>query len=282
MGTRQDIRALLKAFGITPRDTLGQHFLISEEIAEAIVGDAQLAVADTVLEIGAGYGALTKHLAPHARQVIAVELDEKLASIIRQYVGNAENVSVVRQDILRMLTADPAVLREPYHVVANLPYQITSRVVRELLHREHPPERATIMVQREVAERMCAPAGKRSLLSLSIQLGSTPTITRAVPRHHFWPVPNVDSAVVLLADCPGSQIRQLSAQRRERLFQLARIAFSGRRKQLKNTLAAGLTIPSTSIDAALRSNGIDPKIRPQDLELEEWLLLANNPLEGGD
>ena len=176
-----------------------------------------------------------------------------------------------------MLTADPAVLREPFHVVANLPYQITSRVVRELLHREHPPERVTIMVQREVAERMCAPAGKRSLLSLSIQLGSTPTITRDVPRSNFWPVPNVDSAVIHLADCPSSAIRKLSQQQRERLFQIARITFSSRRKQLKNTLAAGLKITPAEVDVMLARTDIDPRVRPQDLELDEWLRLAELP-----
>ena len=272
------IRRLLAKHGIAPSKGLGQSFLADQATMHAIVAAADLTRADTVLEIGAGLGLLTRQLAEAAGLVVAVELDSRMVGVLEEELGDLGNLRLVQGDILEVdhvaaLVAATGVREDElcYLVVANLPYYITSQAIRRLLEALVPPSRMVLMVQREVAERIVAQPGEMSLLSLSVQLYGQATVVRRVPASAFHPRPKVDSAVLRIdlheAPLAGEATR-------ERLFRLARAAFGQRRKQIHNSLSANLHMESEAVQALLRDSGIDPRRRPQALSVADWIRLA--------
>jgi 16S rRNA (adenine1518-N6/adenine1519-N6)-dimethyltransferase len=265
-----DVRTILKRHDLRPSKGLGQNFLVDQAILEKIVAAAGLSSDDTVLEIGAGLGTLTKRLAQAAGRVVAVELDERMIGALREAL-RCDNVALVQGDILAL---DPAELVAPatrYKVVANLPYYITSAVLRHLLEASLRPERMVVTVQREVAERIVARPGEMSLLSVSVQLYGRPQILFRIRPGSFYPSPEVESAVVRvdMHDTPPVDVADTDA-----FFRVAKAGFAQRRKQLRNTLAAGLHLPSKEVEAKLREAGVDPKRRAETLSLEEWARVA--------
>jgi 16S rRNA (adenine1518-N6/adenine1519-N6)-dimethyltransferase len=191
-----DARTLLKQYNLRPNKSLGQNFLVNPAILTKIADAAKLTPDDTVLEIGAGFGTLTEQLAGQAGRVVAVEIDGKLLPILKNALTGLKNVTVTHGDIL---TLDPGHLIKPatkYKVVANLPYYITSAVIRHLLEAAVPPQRMVITVQREVAERIIAKPGKMSLLAVSVQFYGQPQILFRIRPGSFYPAPDVESAVV--------------------------------------------------------------------------------------
>jgi 16S rRNA (adenine1518-N6/adenine1519-N6)-dimethyltransferase len=236
-----DVAGLLRQAGIPARKSLGQNFLVDERMLGRIADCADLASGDVVLEIGAGLGSLTRHLARRAGQVIAVEIDSSLVSILRGVIANYANVHLVEGDILAL---DPTVLTAPfaaesYLVVANLPYYITSAALRYLLEAARRPRRMILTVQTEVADRICATPGSMSLLSLSVQYFGRPQVAFRIPADCFFPVPKVDSAVIRV---DLEVYEEGSAAENRAFFRVARAGFSQRRKQLHNALSAGLAV----------------------------------------
>ena len=263
-----ETKRLLRRFGLKAKKSLGQHFLIDEEVLWAVAGAAELTTSDVVMEIGPGLGVLTRELAERAGRVISVELDSSLASALRQTLASAKNVTVVDGDILQL---EPAALLQGqetanYKVVANLPYYITSAVLRHFLEAKLKPRVMVVMVQKEVAEAIVAKPGRMSLLSVSVQLYGEPEIVSYVPARCFYPAPEVSSAILKVALYPQPVVTKDS----EGFFRLVRAGFCASRKQLANSLAQGLGLPKARVLPLLEKAAIIPERRAETLTLTEW------------
>jgi len=274
-------RGLLRRFDLQARKGLGQHFLIDEEVLELITSAAGLTSTDVVIEVGPGLGVLTKELARQGGWVVTVELDNKLAALLKQSLTSFNNVSVINEDILRIDPATllqeqkakfPAVTGSPfgYKVVANLPYYITSPVLRHFLEASLKPQIMVVMVQKEVAEAIVAKPGRMSILSISVQFYGEPAIVSYVPAQSFYPAPEVDSAIlkIRLYSQPPVEVTD-----EESFFELVRAGFSAPRKQIGNSLAQGLGLSKAEILSLLEKAGIVSKRRAETLTLDEWAKL---------
>jgi 16S rRNA (adenine1518-N6/adenine1519-N6)-dimethyltransferase len=272
-GAPHDVRRMLKNAGLRPRKSLGQNFLVDEDALRRVASAAEIQPGDVVLEIGAGPGGLTRHLAALAGRVIAVEIDPLLIPLLKTALSDFSNVTVVAGDILALPIETLVGSAAPgnYKVAANIPYYITSAIVRRLMESSVPPSLLVLTVQKEVADRICARPGKMSLLSLSVQYFGAPSIVGNIPADAFYPVPKVDSAIVRV-DINNAAARNPEAARR--LFRVARAGFSQKRKMLRNTLAAGFALPPMDVEAFLDRAGVDPKRRAETLAVEEWLKLS--------
>ena len=267
-----NIPALLRQYNLRPSKGLGQNFLQDNHALQKIVNAAKLEPADNVLEIGPGLGGLTRYLALSARSVTAIELDQSLFPALEAVLAPYANVHLVQGDILKLDPAD-YMDSEGYVVVANIPYYITSAVIRHLLESDPRPRRVVLTVQKEVAERICAADRKMSLLALSVQVYGKPLITTQIPADAFYPAPKVDSAVLRIEIYPQSVI---SAPLLEKFFTLIKAGFSQKRKTLRNSLSGGLRITPPEVEKLLAAAGIDPQRRAETLSLEEWGRLVEN------
>lgn len=270
-----DVAGLLRTHGLTPRKGLGQNFLTDPVILDKVVQAAGVTADDTVLEIGAGLGTLTRHLARAARKVIAVEIDQNLVPILSQVTAGEPNVRIVQGDFLAF---DPAELmeEEPYIVAANIPYYITSAILRHLLESTHRPQRLALTVQREVADRICAAPGDLSLLALSVQVFGAPQPVLRIPAGSFYPPPKIDSVTLRIDLHPAPLI---APEQLDAFFQLAKAGFSQKRKTLRNALSGGLGWKPERAAALLHRAGIDPMRRAETISMEEWRLLTGYFLE---
>jgi 16S rRNA (adenine1518-N6/adenine1519-N6)-dimethyltransferase len=255
-----DVRTAMKLAGIKPNKSLGQHFLVDRPSLEAIMEAATVQPEDTVLEIGPGLGVMTRPLTRLAARVIAVETDPILAGLLRR--DAPDNLEVVEQDILEF---DLRRLPAGYKVIANIPYYLTSKIFRLLVESPNPPAIMSMLIQKEVAERITAAPGKLSLLALSVQYYGRPELVRIVERHKFWPPPDVDSAV-LRVTLTGPAFKADPPK----LFRLMKAGFGEKRKQLKNSLAGGLNLSSDLATELLASAKLPPTARAQELDLKSW------------
>lgn len=266
-----NLRILLKKYRIRPDSRLGQNFLVDSASLDKVVLAAGLIGDETVLEIGAGLGSLTRRLASAARRVIAVEYDQRLLPPLEEMTASLEGVEIISGDILTLNLA--ALLRdEPYYVVANIPYNITSALIRRLLEIPNPANRIVLTIQREVADRIVAKAGDMSILALSVQIYGRPAVVAHIPAAAFYPQPRVESAVVRIDIhreplLPHSLITPF--------FRVAKAGFSQKRKQLKNSLSGGLAITAEEAKSLLDTAHISHQRRAQELSIEEWVRLAN-------
>ncbi len=277
-------RQLLRSHGLRARKGLGQHFLVDETALGTILDAAELGPEDTVIEVGPGLGALTEELAGRAGRVIAVELDDRLADALRERLAPQSNVSIVKGDILEVdlaevLGAANAASTPNYKVVANLPYYITSPVLRRFLETPPRPVTMVVMVQREVAGTIAAPPGGMSLLSVSVQFYGEPVVVGIVPAASFYPPPAVDSAILKITATASCK---LAVADEVGFFGLVRAGFSASRKQLANSLANGLGRPRDEVLPLLETAGIDPKRRAETLAVAEWVRLWETYTAGGD
>jgi 16S rRNA (adenine1518-N6/adenine1519-N6)-dimethyltransferase len=263
-------RTLLKHFDLKPRKSLGQNFLVSAGAREIIIEAADLQPGEVVLEIGPGLGALTERLVDEAGWVVSVELDDTLYEILNTIFDKRDNLKLISGDILEIQPGELG-LEPGYVVVANIPYNITSNLLRQLMESDSPASRIILTIQKEVAERIVAGPGDMSLLSLSVQLFGVPTIKANLSSGSFYPAPSVESSVVRI-DMHEQPLA--TAQEIDTLFRLARAGFGQKRKQLQNALAHGLPISKAQAENLLRSCDIDPRARAQALCLKEWLCLA--------
>ncbi len=267
------VSEILRKHGLHLKKRLGQHFLVSDDVLARIADAASLTIEDTVVEVGPGVGTLTRHLASRAGRVVAIEMDESMLPALKEVLGESKNVEVIPGDVLdftaRRILGDEAGSR--YKVVANLPYYITSAVIRHFLEDEFPPESMVLTVQWEVAKRIAAHPPDMSLLSVSVQVYGRPKLLFRIPPGAFVPPPKVDSGVVLIERFEGPIMpREESVW----FFRVVKAGFSQRRKQLHNSLSGGLRLPPDRVKSALRESGVAPSRRPGTLSVEEWLRVS--------
>jgi len=271
-------KRLLRHFDLQARKGLGQHFLIDGEVLELITSAAELTPTDVIVEVGPGLGILTKELAQKAGRVIAIELDNKLAALLQQTLASFDNVTIINEDILQI---EPATLLEEqkarfpqainsYKVVANLPYYITSPVLRHFLEASAKPQIIIVMVQKEVAEAIVAKPGQMSLLSVSVQLYGEPRIISYVPAQCFYPAPEVDSAILRIDLYPQPAV---AVTDESSFFELVRAGFAAPRKQIVNSLAQGLGRAKGEVLSLLERADIASQRRAETLTLGEWARL---------
>jgi 16S rRNA (adenine1518-N6/adenine1519-N6)-dimethyltransferase len=268
-------KRLLRQFDLRARKGLGQHFLIDGEVLKLITSAAELSLGDVVVEVGPGLGILTKELARQAGWVIAIELDNKLAALLQQTMASFNNITIINDDVLKI---EPGALlnqqkaRFPqainsYKVVANLPYYITSPVLRHFLEASDKPQIMIVMVQKEVAEAIVAKPGEMSLLSVSVQFYGEPRIISYVPAQCFYPAPEVDSAILRIDLYPQPVVAVTDIGS---FFQLVRAGFTAPRKQIVNSLAQGLGLSKGEVLSLLERASIVPRRRAETLTLGEW------------
>ena len=262
--------AVLKRYGLHADKRLGQNFLQDPFALQAIASAAEIQETDTVLEIGPGLGSLTRYLAASAKQVIAVELDRDLLAPLKAVIAPYQNIRIVHGDILK-LSPQELITEKDYIVAANIPYYITSAVIRHLLESETKPRRIVLTVQKEVAERICAKPGDMSLLALSVQVYGKPHIAARIPAEAFYPAPKVDSAVLSIDIYPSPLI---NVELIDSFFKLIKAGFSQKRKTLRNSLSSGLHITTANSEALLAKANIDPIRRAETLSIEEWQTLC--------
>jgi 16S rRNA (adenine1518-N6/adenine1519-N6)-dimethyltransferase len=261
-----DIHPLMNAFGIKPKKSLGQNFLVEPAGLHKVIEAAGIKAEDQVLEIGAGLGSLTVLLAQSARSVVAVEIDHEIIPALQKALEKYPNVQIIQGDILKQ-DLETSALEAGYLVVANIPYYISSAILRHLLTAKKKPARMILTVQKEVAERVCATQGKHSLLSLSVQVFGNPKLTGIIPAGSFLPAPEVDSAVLEIELFPQPAIPEEDL---DRFFAIAKAGFSQKRKTLRNSLSGGMRITTQQSEALLALAGLDPMLRAETLSLEAW------------
>lgn len=243
--------------------SLGQHWLTDDTVLESIVDAAGVKATDTVLEIGPGLGTLTKHLLKRAKQVVAVEFDQALANKLAQQ-KLSDKLKVITTDILQF---DLTSLPPDYKVVANIPYYLTSKLIRNLSETPNAADTVVILVQKEVAERVAAKSGNMSLLSVSAQFYWDVSLGIDVPAKLFIPPPKVDSKVLIMKRIKQAVFDDVD---KKKYFQLVKAGFSSRRKTLLNSLSGGLRLDKDEINRLFLAAGLDTGLRPQMLSLEDW------------
>ncbi len=274
---REQVQLLARTYNISPQHTKGQNFLINAEVIDRTIKAAGIQPGETVIEVGPGFGILTEALVANASKVISVELDERLYQFLQAKFFDTPAVQFIRDDVMA-LDFEKITEGKAYRVVANLPYNITSTFLKKVLTNLHKPVGVTLLLQKEVVERICAKPGKMSLLSLSVQLYATPTYIVTVPKTDFWPSPAIASAIVSINDFLDVKAltARLNGVSEEVFWRVAHMGFSAKRKQLHNNLAAGLHVSSDQAKEIIVSAHIDPAIRAQDLSIDEWISLAKS------
>lgn len=265
------LKYLLNKYNLKPRRQNGQNFLISDKIVEKIIATANLTKKDTVLEIGAGFGAITSELCKQAGRVIAVEQDRDLMPILNKLALANKNLTIINADIFQ---ADLKILKnKKFKIVANIPFNITSLVFRHFLEHGPRPQTISVLIQKEVAERIVADAGQHSLLSLSVQLFGIPKIEKLVKRSCFYPEPNVDCAVLSINVKNDHVITSKGSKDLKKFFRLLKIGFSAKRKKLANNIANGLTKDKENVENILKMAKISENTRAQELSIKKWLTI---------
>jgi len=261
-----DISGLLKQYGLHADKRLGQNFLQDPYALEKIVKASEILPTDTVLEIGPGLGSLTRYLAAAAQKIVAVELDEKLFPPLEAVIAPYRNIHLVHADILK-IEPEEIIDQPDYLVVANIPYYITSALIRHLLESSPKPRRIVLTIQKEVAERICSGPGDMSLLALSVQVYGQPRIATSIPAGAFFPAPKVDSSVLVIDILSSPRVDKNLL---DVFFQLIRAGFSQKRKKLRNSISAGIRQSPAETEKMLLAADVDPQRRAETLSLEEW------------
>jgi 16S rRNA (adenine1518-N6/adenine1519-N6)-dimethyltransferase len=268
---------MMQRRGLRAKKSLGQHFLVDRRVLHRIIAAAQLAPEDTVIEIGPGLGILTRALARRVSKVIAVEADSRLISALRENMAAADNLHIVEADILRtdprslLASAGVAGSLPHYKVVANIPYYITSAILRHFLEASFKPSMMVVMVQKEVGEAIAAKPGDMSLLAVSVQFYGKPVIMGRVPARSFSPPPKVESVILRIELFEEPPVK---APQTDRFFVAVRAGFSAPRKQLRNSLSQGLSISTQEAALLLERATIDPRRRAETLSLPEWARIS--------
>jgi 16S rRNA (adenine1518-N6/adenine1519-N6)-dimethyltransferase len=271
--SRRDWTRLMTELGIRPNKGLGQHFLFERGVVERMVRQAGVTETDTVLEVGPGLGILTSELLRKANRVVAIELDRSLAAHLRSAFGDLPNFELIEGSALALPSDDLIPPGEPFDVVANLPYSVGTAILRHLLEQPRKPRRLTVMLQKEVAERLTAQPPDMSVLSVATQFFAEPRLAFSVSPSVFIPPPKVESAVVIL------DVRQqlpLPATLQPLFFTIVNAGFRQKRKQIANSIADVLRLPKADIAAWLSSAGVDPMRRAETLCVEEWVTLTRS------
>jgi len=269
--TPGQLRRLLAAERLRPRKALSQNFLTDPAALDAIVAAAELVPGDRVVEVGPGLGVLTRRLLAEGASVLAVELDPRLAAYLRRELGEVPGFELIEADALSLHPRDCFPGSE-FKLVANIPYHITSPLLHAFLEGERPPQLTVILVQAEVAERVAAPIGRMSYLSIFVQNVTEAELVERVPAAAFEPAPDVDSAILRLRRRASPIISV--GEGREPFYRIVQAGFRQRRKQLHNALGRELPVSRAALEAAFAACGIDSERRAQTLSLDEWACLS--------
>lgn len=265
-------------YNLSAQKNLGQHFLIDKTVLQNTLEAAELSLNDFVVEVGPGFGILTLPMCDEAGRVLAIETDPKMIDILKTLGSSKTNLDVTHQNILRTsseefyeaykLWSTKRTSVSHYKVVSNLPYYITSAIIKLFMEARHRPEVMVLMVQKEVAERIAAKAGDMSMLGLSVQLYGAPEVVSLVPKTAFWPQPQVESAILKIKVYKKIPY---AVDDIKTFFRIAKAGFSEKRKQLHNSLSGGLQLDLDVVKKTLEGIGIESTTRPEDLGMEEWV-----------
>jgi len=275
------MKNLFKKYNLRPNKRLGQNFLISQKVLRRIIQTAELSKKDTVLEIGPGLGILTQALAQRVKKVIAIEKDKRMVEILKDVLKDHKNIKIIHGDVLKILKDSPSdtvLLKQKDcirgtvldKVVANIPYYLTSPLIRLFLESPKPPQGIVLLIQKEVAQRICAKPPKMNLLAVSVQFYSQPKIISYVSKKSFRPQPKVDSAIIKIG-----QIKKPKNINIKKFFQIVKAGFSSPRKQLVNNLFQKLNLDREKIKKALTECEINIQVRAQNLSVEDWIKLSS-------
>jgi 16S rRNA (adenine1518-N6/adenine1519-N6)-dimethyltransferase len=246
----------------------GQNFLVDKKSLDKVVGAAELEEKDIVLEIGPGLGVLTQEIAKRACKVITIEKDPKMVEILKETLKGFDNIEIIETDARKI--EESLIPKGDYKVVGNLPFYITSPITRFFLELPNPPKLLTFMIQKEMAERICAKPGDMSILAVSVQLYAEAEIAGRISKKSFSPQPKVDAAVIKLRIKPNPKINT------DLFFKIVKAGFLHQRKQLANNLSVGLNMDKEIIKSWLKKNNIKPEQRAETLSLKEWINLLNS------
>ena len=263
--SKKNIKALLKKQKIYPLKKLGQNFLIDKSVVKKVIKAAEFHSKDIVLEIGPGIGALTKEIAKKADKVIAVEKDPKMVEILKETLKDFKNIELVNKDILKINFQFP----KNYKIVANLPFYITAPVIRKSLEGKLPPKEMILIIQKEVAQRICVKPPKMNILAVSVQFYSKPKIISYISKKSFWPSPKVDSAIIKIV--PQKKYKDVDI---DLFFKIVKAGFAHPRKQLANNLTNGLKLNKQEVNDLLLKKDVQPTQRAETLTINNWIQLT--------
>jgi|SRR3989344_926776 len=287
------IKELLLKHHTHPSKTMGQNFLIDKNILQKIIEAADISVKDTVIEIGPGIGTLTQKLAKKAKKVIAIEKDQTMVDIATETLREYKNIEVLQGDILKMTNGQTPMANKnqrskignwdlgikDYKVVANIPYYITSPIIRMFLEVNNQPAQIILTIQKEVAQRICAAPPNMSILAVSVQYYATAQIISYVSRACFWPSPNVDSAIIKITPVKKAKSntkKPFKESDSDLFFKIVKAGFSHPRKQLANNLSKALNKNKEETTTWLIKNNLSPLQRAETLAIQDWINLVNN------
>ena len=266
MLSKEEIQKIFKSPDLAILKSLGQNFLIDEEVLEKIIACSDLNDRDVVVEIGPGLGTLTEELSKRCRKVVAIEKDEKISQMLE---GKFENVELINSDILQMNISELVQKHSQngkFKLISNIPYYITSPIIKMFLENDIQPEMIVLLMQKEVAQRICAKPGKLSMIALGVQTYGDPEIIDLVKNTSFYPCPKVDSAILKI----GNIKKDHSKEYYQQLFRIMKIGFSSKRKKLVNNFSSGFQLDKGQSEKILLKAGIDTKVRAQELSLDDW------------
>lgn len=273
--TKEEIRYLLERYDLTPNKLRGQNFLLDEEVLDVIIAKSRVTADDLVLEVGPGLGALTQKLAVKVAQVVAYEIEEGFRLALEKIAKLNNNINIQWQDILSLQTRQWQALmsgykKNSYKIVANIPYYLTGKFIQRFVSFDPVPQSMTLMVQKEVAERIVAKDQKMSMLALAVQLYGQVEILQMVSKKSFWPEPKVDSAVIHIFD-----IKKWSYNVEEKkVWQLIKRGYAKKRKKLANNLLSDQEIDKDELLLAFDKIGLSENVRAENLSPQTWIKLA--------
>lgn len=272
------IKSQIIKYGVLPKKTLGQNFLIDNTILKKIIIASNLQKEENVLEIGSGLGILTKELAKRVNKVIAVEKDKRMLEILKKELKDYKNIILIHQDVLKLVKNNLNDLTDlnktEYKVIGNIPYYLTSFLIKGILNLKDKPKEIILMVQKEVAQRMCANPPKMNILSIAVQFYAKTQIIDFVSKNSFWPKPKVDSAIIKII--PFSDKNNNDREFAKKFFKIVRAGFSHPRKQLINNLSHGLSKEKEKVREWLLQNNVWLQKRAENISLKEWISLAKS------
>ncbi len=270
--TPEYLKQLLQRYNIRPNQTYGQNFLLNEIVLQDMVDSVPFKKGDALLEVGPGLGSLTEFLLRTENPVLSIEKDPKFLPVLKSLRKQHKNFRYEISDILHFNFQEVMADFPNYHVVANIPYYITGKIIQLFVRAEHKPKSITLLIQKEVAENLTAKPGQMNLLAISVQLFGEAKIIQKVLARDFYPSPKVDSSIIqiILHERPKYKLTD-----EKKFFALLRACFTGKRKQLHNTLANFLHIDKKTAEIFLTNLKINPQARPQELSIGEWIELFN-------
>lgn len=283
---KDELIKYLKENHLWTNKSLGQNFLVDNDALKKIVDAGDIKPTDTILEIGPGLGILTEELAKRAKKVVAIELDKKLAGLLESRIADhvsGGKVQIIQGDVLNTPDTQYLIRNTSYKLIANIPYYITSKILEKFLTVENKPELIVLLVQKEVAERICARPGAMSVLSVSVQVYGEPEIIDIVPASSFFPEPKVDSAILRIKIGRDNHrfLSQIDTDKTGKVsekdfFRTVKIGFAARRKTLLNNLSAGFRLDKDTVLNILKTVELNENVRAQELSIEQWEALALN------